>query len=126
MFLLSTKRSLFALANILRRHCVGDGESEHGGDSEGGESGGASSSRCETQSRDYDVGLRVGLLFVILATSGLGVFGPILLHRWMPNKLNLVFVVLKQFGTGIIISTALIHVRLAPLSSQDNSQVNIL
>lgn len=39
-----------------------------------------------------------------------GVFGPILLHKWMPNKLNLLFVVLKQFGTGIIISTAFVHV----------------
>jgi solute carrier family 39 (zinc transporter), member 1/2/3 len=28
----------------------------------------------------------------------------------MPAKLNLIFVLLKQFGTGIIISTAFIHV----------------
>lgn len=28
----------------------------------------------------------------------------------MPEKLNLIFILLKQFGTGIIISTAFIHV----------------
>lgn len=28
----------------------------------------------------------------------------------MPSKLNLIFILLKQFGTGIIISTAFIHV----------------
>lgn len=28
----------------------------------------------------------------------------------MPAKLNLIFIILKQFGTGIIISTAFVHV----------------
>ncbi|KAF5682080.1 zinc transporter [Fusarium denticulatum] len=79
-------------------------------DSESSESeSGSSSSACQPRRRDYDVGLRVGLLFVILATGALGVFGPILLHKMMPSKLNIVLIVLKQFGTGIIISTALVH-----------------
>ncbi|KAF4469286.1 zinc transporter [Fusarium albosuccineum] len=82
-------------------HCTG------GSDSESEEAG--SSSSCQPRQRDYNIGLRVGLLFVILATSALGVFGPILLHKMMPAKLNLVLIVLKQFGTGIIISTAFIH-----------------
>lgn len=30
----------------------------------------------------------------------------------MPSKLNLIFVLLKQFGTGIIISTAFVHVSI--------------
>ncbi|KAL2889906.1 Zinc transporter 9 [Ceratocystis lukuohia] len=64
---------------------------------------------CERVDRDYDVKLRVGLLFVILATSAIGVFGPIFLTSILPNKLGFVFVVLKQFGTGVIISTALVH-----------------
>ncbi|CAM1503806.1 Fc.00g013970.m01.CDS01 [Cosmosporella sp. VM-42] len=81
-------------------HCTG------GEESESAESGAAT---CNAPSRDYNIGLRVGLLFVILATSTLGVFGPILLHRIMPTKLNLLFIVLKQFGTGIIISTAFVH-----------------
>lgn len=45
------------------RHCVGEGESE------GGES---SQPDCGTRTRDYNIGLRVGLLFVIMATSALG------------------------------------------------------
>lgn len=91
----------------LFRHCTGG--SGHGS-SEVGEAAGSSSSACQPRKRNYDVGLRVGLLFVILATGALGVFGPILLHKMMPSKLNVVLIVLKQFGTGIIISTAFVHV----------------
>lgn len=46
----------------------------------------------------------------MLATSALGVFGPIFLQKALPKKLHLIFTVLKQFGTGIIISTAFVHV----------------
>ncbi|KAH6891046.1 hypothetical protein B0T10DRAFT_301216 [Thelonectria olida] len=80
-------------------HCTGGSESESS----------EAASSCEAPNRDFNIGLRVGLLFVILATSSLGVFGPIFLQNWMPSKLNLVLVVLKQFGTGIILSTAFIH-----------------
>ncbi|KAJ4024004.1 high-affinity Zn(2+) transporter zrt1 [Fusarium irregulare] len=86
-------------------HCTGG--SGHGETSEA--ESGPGSSACQPRRRDYDVGLRVGLLFVILATGALGVFGPILLHKMMPSKLNVVLIVLKQFGTGIIISTAFVH-----------------
>ncbi|KAJ4170805.1 high-affinity Zn(2+) transporter zrt1 [Fusarium falciforme] len=88
-------------------HCTGGSHSE----SESSEAGSSSSSSssCQPRRRDYNIGLRVGLLFVILATSAIGVFGPILLHKMMPTKLNLVLIVLKQFGTGIIISTAFVH-----------------
>ncbi|KAJ9426752.1 hypothetical protein QL093DRAFT_2188223 [Fusarium oxysporum] len=90
-------------------HCTGGSGHGHS-DSESSESeSGSSSSACQPRRRDYDVGLRVGLLFVILATGALGVFGPILLHKMMPSKLNIVLIVLKQFGTGIIISTAFVH-----------------
>lgn len=34
------------------------------------------------------------------------------MHKFFQNKLNLLFVGLKQFGTGIILSTAFIHVSL--------------
>ncbi|PHH74253.1 hypothetical protein CDD80_3204 [Ophiocordyceps camponoti-rufipedis] len=78
-------------------HCVGGSEEEE------------SQPQCAGVKREYNVGLRVGLLFAILATSALGVFGPILLQRLLPRKLSLAFIVLKQFGTGIIISTAFVH-----------------
>ncbi|GAB7338435.1 hypothetical protein MBLNU457_4723t2 [Dothideomycetes sp. NU457] len=67
---------------------------------------------CERVDRDYNIPLRIGLLFVILLTSALGVFAPVLLAQsavLQRTKLNSVLLVIKQFGTGIIISTAFIH-----------------
>lgn len=81
-------------------HCVGADEEE----------GGAS---CETTHRDYNVPLRIGLLFVLLVTSGIGVFLPILLGRFNFGWAEITLVVMKQFGTGIIISTAFVHVSTA-------------
>lgn len=54
--------------------------------------------------------LRVGLLFVILATSAFGVFLPIVTTRFnLISQHNVFFTILKQFGTGIVLSTAFIH-----------------
>lgn len=86
-------------------HCVGAGESE--GESQGSSS---SSSSCGVRTRDYNIPLRIGLLFVILVTSGIGVFAPILATSFTRIKTgNIVFVILKQFGTGVVLSTAFIH-----------------
>ncbi|KAF2846709.1 Zip-domain-containing protein [Plenodomus tracheiphilus IPT5] len=73
--------------------------------------GGASEEvNCDAPTRDYNVRLRVGLLFVILITSGIGVFTPVLTTRFnLIGQNNIIFVILKQFGTGIVISTAFIH-----------------
>ncbi|KAI1495103.1 hypothetical protein F5X96DRAFT_202560 [Biscogniauxia mediterranea] len=78
-------------------HCVG-GEGESSGVVE-----------CSRRDRDYNIPLRVGLLFAMLVTSLIGVVGPILLKPVLPEKLHLVFIVLKQFGTGVIIATAFVH-----------------
>lgn len=86
------------------RHCTGGSEVEQ-------------KNSCDATPRDYNIPLRVGLLFVILTTSAIGVFGPILLHKILPDKFNLLFIVLKQFGTGIIVSTAFIHVGFVTHSS---------
>lgn len=68
---------------------------------------------CEREDRDYNVGLRVGLLFVILVTSGMGVFLPILAtHFTTMTTESVIFSMLKQFGTGVILSTAFVHVCL--------------
>ena len=53
----------------------------------------------------------MGLLFVMLATSSIGVFSPILLAKFISTK-HIAFTVLRQFGTGVVISTAFIHVRV--------------
>ncbi|KAJ5095919.1 hypothetical protein NUU61_005275 [Penicillium alfredii] len=80
-------------------HCVAEGESEE-----------SSHSSCGIQTRDYDVPLRIGTLFVILVTSAIGVFAPILLLKLPFAKINgVISTVIKQFGTGIIIATAFVH-----------------
>ncbi|KAI9030742.1 Zinc/iron permease [Phycomyces nitens] len=61
----------------------------------------------------YNLPLRIGSIFLILVTSGLGVFTPIILFRVLPYKaggfrehfLNIG----KFFGTGVISGTAFIH-----------------
>ena len=50
------------------------------------------------------------MLFVVFAASSIGVFGPILIANFVKVKANLFLTILKQFGTGVIISTAFIHV----------------
>ncbi|KAM3431523.1 hypothetical protein NHJ13734_007266 [Beauveria thailandica] len=78
-------------------HCVGGDEKE------------GAAPKCDAPKRDYNIGLRVGLLFAIMATSALGVFGPLFLQRAMGRHMTLIFTFLKQFGTGIVISTAFVH-----------------
>lgn len=88
-------------ADSRNRHCVAAGGSE----SESEEL------NCSITQRDYDIGLRVGTLFVILVTSGIGVFAPIVLSKLPFRTINAsAFTIVKQFGTGVILSTAFIHV----------------
>ncbi|KAI0576796.1 zinc/iron transporter protein [Pyrenophora tritici-repentis] len=103
-------------------HCVGGDEGSSAAASSGGKKdchfhagvehcvGGDEESNCDATQRDYNIGLRVGLLFVILVTSAIGVFTPVLTRKFnLVGDNNIIFVVLKQFGTGIVISTAFIH-----------------
>lgn len=80
-------------------HCVGGDESESA----------TATLNCERTDRDYNVPLRIGFLFIILVTSAIGVFGPIFLQKALPKRLDGIFTILKQFGTGVIISTAFVH-----------------
>jgi hypothetical protein len=90
---------LMVINLIFSRHCVGGGESE------------GSHASCGLQTRDYDIPLRIGTLFAVLATSAIGVFAPILLMKLPFASINgIVSTVIKQFGTGIILSTAFVHV----------------
>ena len=84
------------------RHCVGPGESES-----------ASNTSCDRNVHEYNIPIRIGTLFVMLTTSMIGVFAPILLGRFLKGRVNSIgFTVVKQFGTGVIVATALIHVRI--------------
>jgi zinc transporter 1/2/3 len=56
-------------------------------------------------------------LFVVLATSAIAVYAPILMTKVMKlNAEGIVFTIVKQFGTGIIIATSLVHVSGLKLS----------
>jgi zinc transporter 1/2/3 len=44
----------------------------------------------------------------MLVTSSIGVFAPILIAKFVSPR-NILFTILRQFGTGVIISTAFIH-----------------
>ncbi|KAL2270774.1 hypothetical protein VTJ83DRAFT_145 [Remersonia thermophila] len=112
-------------------HVVGaeeDGD-DHGGDGDHDDHGSSSGLRCHFHAgvehcvdengrtvertcqridRDYNIRLRVGLLFVMLATSSIGVFAPILLSSFVSPK-HVSFTILRQFGTGVVISTAFVH-----------------
>ncbi|KAL8685840.1 MAG: hypothetical protein Q9224_005648, partial [Gallowayella concinna] len=87
----------------------------------------AQQATCNKVDRSYNMDIRIGTLFVMLVTSSIGrkpvcwwnrtiidrttgVFGPILLVRFAHvHPSGILFTVIKQFGTGIIISTAFIH-----------------
>lgn len=95
------------LLTNLTRHCVGGSgeEEEHS---------------CERVDRDYNIRLRVGLLFVMLVTSSIGVFTPILVASYVSPS-HPIFTVLRQFGTGVIISTAFVHVSNYPTVYHNNA-----
>ncbi|KAI1738399.1 hypothetical protein F4680DRAFT_426040 [Xylaria scruposa] len=65
--------------------------------------------QCTRRDRDYNIPLRIGLVFAVLATSFIGVVLPIFLKPLLPGVFQSIFTVLKQFGTGVIVATALIH-----------------
>ncbi|KAK9252305.1 solute carrier family 39, member 1/2/3 [Lipomyces tetrasporus] len=76
----------------------------------GGDDNHSSSSRCTGVERDYNIPYRIGSIFVILATSAIAVFGPILWASFFnPALEGHVFTLIKQFGTGVMIATAMIH-----------------
>lgn len=86
-------------------HCVAVGTSES-----------STPVSCERRYRDYDIPIRVGTLFAVLFTSALGVFLPVCLEKFASGKISingLLFTFLKQFGTGVIIATAFVHVSAA-------------
>ena len=88
------------IAHTIHRHCVGGGSEEVS---------------CGLSEREYNVGLRIGSLFIVLVTSAIGVLAPLLLHKLVIGSVGAnILMAVKQFGTGIIISTAFIHVSPGP------------
>ncbi|SGZ58619.1 CIC11C00000000948 [Sungouiella intermedia] len=78
-------------------HCVGS------------EGEGSAENTCERVDRDYNIPLRIGTLFGVLAASAIGVFLPMFVSNYNNAFFELAVSFLTQFGTGVIISTALVH-----------------
>lgn len=88
-------------------HCVGGDEEEES---------------CEAVKRDYNIRLRIGLLFVVLVTSAIGSLGPLFIHMLLNVSLDgIIFTILRQFGTGVIISTAFVHLITHSMLMWNNS-----
>ncbi|KAG0167394.1 hypothetical protein DFQ28_006360 [Apophysomyces sp. BC1034] len=69
---------------------------------------------CASQPiEDYNMPMRIGSLFIILITSALGVFSPMILHHISPydhgGVRDWILTVGKFFGTGVILATAFVH-----------------
>ncbi|CAJ0627182.1 465_t:CDS:2 [Entrophospora sp. SA101] len=59
---------------------------------------------------EYNLGLHIASFFIILATSSLGAFIPVISTRNPNLKVpKLVYFSTKHFGTGVILATAFIH-----------------
>lgn len=68
------------------------------------------SDSCDRIEFDYDIPLRIGLIFAILAGDFIGVYAPLIVKKWFSDHMDGVIVTLfRQFGTGVILSTALVH-----------------
>ncbi|KAL1642406.1 high-affinity Zn(2+) transporter zrt1 [Diplodia intermedia] len=64
----------------------------------------------EGQNCHFHAGVEIGLLFVVFITSAIAVFAPILMSSYLQNNaVNFCLMILKQFGTGVMVSTAFIH-----------------
>ncbi|AOW03393.1 ZIP zinc transporter-domain-containing protein [Yarrowia lipolytica] len=78
--------------------------------------------RCKTPDRDLNIKYRIGALFAMMGMSALGVLPPVLMNSFFKVSIkSLPLTFLKQFGTGVVISTAIIHLMFgAVLQFMDN------
>jgi zinc transporter 1/2/3 len=77
----------------------------------GGHTHGDCSSQCNgIDLGEYNTGLHIVALFVVLISSLLGVLLPLFSASFMSKSLFAnIFFAAKHFGTGVIISTAFVH-----------------
>ncbi|KFY38974.1 hypothetical protein V495_06257 [Pseudogymnoascus sp. VKM F-4514 (FW-929)] len=72
--------------------------------------GGSAEATCERKDRDYNIKLRIGLIFPMLFASALAVYAPLIMKNILKmNGSGIVFTIIKQFGTGVIIATGFVH-----------------
>ncbi|CAG8680238.1 196_t:CDS:2, partial [Acaulospora morrowiae] len=69
----------------------------------------------------YNFGFHLGALFIILATSSFGAFLPVLSKKYPKFKFpQAVFFFTKNFGSGVILATAFIHMLPSAFDSLTN------
>ncbi|KAG5369042.1 Zinc-regulated transporter 2 [Yarrowia sp. C11] len=79
--------------------------------------------KCNTTpARDLNIKYRIGALFAMMGMSALGVLPPVLMNTFFSVSIKSIpMTFLKQFGTGVVISTAIIHLMFgAVLQFMDN------
>ncbi|KAG2208064.1 hypothetical protein INT47_010426 [Mucor saturninus] len=91
----------------VEEHATEESASGSSGHSHGSES-------CDVEPMlNYNMPMRIGSVFIILATSAVGIFAPIILFRISPHQEGSIrdwaLTAGKFFGTGVIIATAFIH-----------------
>ncbi|TIB73008.1 Zinc/iron permease [Wallemia mellicola] len=87
-----------------------------------GGSGEASAEQCENlDTGEYDKGLHIGAIFILLASSFFGVGLPVALAGWKDMSIfKWALFIVKHFGTGVILCTALIHLLFHAFVMFDN------
>ncbi|SAM05594.1 hypothetical protein [Absidia glauca] len=91
-------------------------EHDHAGHDHAGHShaAGYNEETCALElDQPYDLNFRIGSLFIILGTSAVGIFAPILLHRIHPGQTDgvrsWILTIGKFFGTGVVLATSFVH-----------------
>ncbi|KAI5776272.1 putative ZIP zinc transporter [Geopyxis carbonaria] len=64
---------------------------------------------CQRTARKYNLPLRIGSIFIVLATSTIAVGLPLLLSRFRRTSTWWLTTAIRQFGTGVIVATAFVH-----------------
>ncbi|OBT92105.1 hypothetical protein VE01_09739 [Pseudogymnoascus verrucosus] len=113
-----------AEVEVVAAGAEGEHTDEHAGESAAGASGeschfhagvehcvgGSAEATCERKDRDYNIKLRIGLIFPMLFASALAVYAPLIMKKMLKmNGSGIVFTIIKQFGTGVIIATGFVH-----------------
>ncbi|CAB4445925.1 unnamed protein product [Rhizophagus irregularis] len=97
------------LVFLLPTFAVADAHTESTGEA-GAITTGECSSGSEFDARTYNLGLHIGALFIVLTTSSLGSFLPVMSKKFPKFKVpSYIFFFCKHFGTGVIVATAFIH-----------------
>lgn len=95
-------------------HDHAEGETQSSTSSGSSHAGHSHAQSCDNEPMlNYNLPFRIGSVFIIMGTSAIGIFAPIILYRISPPQEGSIrewtLTAGKFFGTGVIIATAFIH-----------------